>query len=160
MPGNGSIGLLSRWNTELAGTGLALRRPGYCSAHYFAFHHDGFVAMGFFEQGLRILDVRDASRIRQVGYFFLPNQQTWDAHWVPVYDAAGRQTDQPSDLVYTADNYRGIDILRVDLSAATRSGAAVDLTAPILPEWLEAPTSPPSPEWGYACRIPARPAGQ
>jgi hypothetical protein len=128
-----------------------------CSAHYFDARDDGFVASAWFEQGLRILDLRDPLHIRQVGYFLMADQETWDAHWVPVYDAAGHQTGQPSDLIYTSDNVRGIDILRVDLSQVKRPGAKVNLTAPILHHWLEAPRTPvsaPSREWGYACRVP------
>jgi hypothetical protein len=156
-PGGGTIHLLAKWNTELLGTGLTVRRPGACSAHYFDARDDGFVASTWFEQGLRILDVRDPLHIRQVGYFFMADQETWDAHWVPLYDTSGHQTTQPSDLIYTSDNVRGIDILRVDLSQAKRPGANVNLAAPILHQWLEAPRTPvstPSREWGYACRVP------
>jgi hypothetical protein len=162
-PGGGTIQLLGWWTTELLGTGVALRRPGACSAHYFQARDDGFVASAWFEQGLRILDVRDPRHIRQVGYFFVADQETWDAHWVPVYDHAGRQTGKLSEIVYTADNVRGIDILHVDLSGAKRPGAAVDLTAPILPQWFEAPSRPvslPSREWGYVCRVPLPPASR
>jgi hypothetical protein len=118
VPGGGSIRLLSKWNTELWDTGEALRRPGACSAHYFDFRDDGFVASTWFEQGLRILDVRDPGKIRQVGYFLVPDQFTWDAYWVPGYSPDGRQTDARSDLIYTADNARGLDIVRVDLGGA------------------------------------------
>ena len=113
--------------------------------------------MAWFEQGLRILDVRDPFHVRQVGYFFLPDQQAWEARWVPEYGPDGRQTGALTDLVYTADNYRGIDILRIDLAAAKAPAAAVNLTAPILPQWLERTVAPPArPQWkpDYGCRIP------
>ncbi|HEV8625142.1 MAG TPA: hypothetical protein VG034_11850 [Acidimicrobiia bacterium] len=156
-PGRGTIRPLAKWNTELFDTGLTIRRPGLCSAHYFEARDDGFLASAWFEQGLRVLDVRDPLNIKQVGYFFVADQETVDARWVPAYDTRGHQTGEPSDVVYTADNWRGIDILRVDLSEAKRPGANVNLTAPILKQWLEAPRTPastPSPEWGYACRVP------
>ena len=54
---------------------------------------------------------------------------------------------------------RGIDILRVDLSEAMDPATDVDLTAPILPQWLDAVASgasAPTAEWGWACRLPGR----
>lgn len=158
VPGGGSIRLLSTWNTELWDTGLEVRRPGACSAHYFDFRDDGFVASTWFEQGLRILDVRDPSNIRQVGYFVMPDQFTWDAYWVPAYGPDGRQSGARSDLVYIADNGRGLDIVRVDLGQARTSPTPVDLRAPILPEWLDEGrpgTVQPSPVWGWTCPVPA-----
>jgi hypothetical protein len=156
VPGGGTIRLISTWNT-----GVKVRRPGACSAHYFDFRDDGFVASTWFEQGLRILDVRDPRHIRQVGYFVMPDQFAWDAYWVPGYGPDGVQTGTRSDLVYLADNERGLDIVRVDLGDAKASRAPVDLSAPVLSQWLDGgdpPAHRPSPVWGWTCPVPASPA--
>jgi hypothetical protein len=74
---------------------------------------------------------------------------------VPEYDANGVQTGEDSDLVYTNDAARGIDILRVTFPE-TDPADTRDLTAPILPQWLAATpvqASAPSREWGYLCRL-------
>ncbi|MFN2523102.1 MAG: hypothetical protein ABR614_07295, partial [Mycobacteriales bacterium] len=40
----------------------------FCSAHWFDYHQGGFVALGEYGAGLRILDVRDPKAIKQLGY--------------------------------------------------------------------------------------------
>jgi hypothetical protein len=81
-----------------------------CSAHWFTVLGD-MVAIGFYGQGTRILDVSDPTDIKQAGYFR-----------VPAVAASG---DTPAQLannasaaywhngyVYVADYTRGIDVLR------------------------------------------------
>jgi hypothetical protein len=65
-------------------------------------------------------------------------QETWGARWVPEYDEDGRQTGDKTDLLYTADPTRGLEILRVDLPE--ERGAAPTVTAPVLTSWLSATT--------------------
>lgn len=129
--GGGTITPLDKWNTEVAGTGVATPGGALCSAHYFTYHQDGYVAAGFYQQGLRILDVNDATDIRQVGYFVTGVQETWGAGWVPEYDQDGRQTGAMTDLVYTEDPTRGIEIFRVDL-AAEGSSRVPAVRAPVV----------------------------
>ena len=45
-------------------------------------------------------------RSRQVGYYIPANGSTWAAYWSP--------TDPKGEIVYTADAYRGVDVLRID----------------------------------------------
>nr|WP_325237244.1 hypothetical protein [Egicoccus sp.] len=130
----GTITPLDQWNTELLGSGVKTPAGAFCSAHYFDYHQDGYVAQGWYQQGLRILDVNDATDIRQVGYWITGAQETWGAKWVPEYDDAGQQTGRKTNLVYTQDPTRGMEILRVDLP--TDRGAAPTVTAPVLASWL------------------------
>jgi hypothetical protein len=132
----GTITPLDQWNTELLGTGVPTPAGAFCSAHYFDYHQDGYVAQGWYQQGLRILDVNDPHAIRQVGYWVTGAQETWGARWVPEYDEDGRQTGDKTDLVYTADPSRGLEILRVDLPE--ERGAAPTVAAPVLTSWLSA----------------------
>jgi hypothetical protein len=134
----GTITPLDQWNTELLGTGVPTPAGAFCSAHYFDYHQDGYVAQGWYQQGLRILDVNDPHEIRQVGYWVTGVQETWGARWVPEYDEDGRQTGRKTDLVYTNDPTRGMEILRVDLPA--ERGAAPTVTAPVLTSWLATAT--------------------
>jgi len=77
-----------------------------CSAHYFD-HRDGLVAAGFYEAGLRLLDVSDPRRIRQVGFHVPRRSMFWAALFAPA---------DPS-VVYAIDHARGIDVLSIDRAA-------------------------------------------
>ena len=106
-------------------------------------------AVGWYEQGVRFLDVRNPGDIRQIGYYLPADGATWAAYWVPG----------SPDLVYTADPLRGIDVLRIG-NAGDPGAATVD--APLLDEWFGlpgAPTAPaaftPTPLYGWACVVPS-----
>ncbi|MGI8660883.1 MAG: hypothetical protein ACR2LH_07615, partial [Thermoleophilaceae bacterium] len=79
-----------------------------CSAHYFD-HRDGLVAAGFYEQGLRLLDVRDPRRIRQVGFHIPRLAMAWGALFAP--------TDPTGSTVYVLNHTRGIEIVGIDRAA-------------------------------------------
>jgi len=79
-----------------------------CSAHYFD-HRDGLVATGFYEQGLRLLDVRRPRRIRQVGFYLSRSPMAWGALFAP--------TDPSGSVVYVIDHAKGIEVVEVDRSA-------------------------------------------
>ena len=76
-----------------------------CSSHWFD-AKDGVAAVGWYEQGVRFLDYRTPTEITQVGYYIPANGSTWAAYWSP--------TDPKGEIVYTADAYRGVDVLRID----------------------------------------------
>ncbi len=78
---------------------------GLCSAHYFD-ERDGLVAIGWYEEGTRFLDVRDPAGIRQVGYWVPTKGETWATYFPP--------TDRTGEIVYSLDFARGIDVLRID----------------------------------------------
>ncbi|PTX64554.1 LVIVD repeat-containing protein [Melghirimyces profundicolus] len=118
-PGTGTIEPLDHWNSKILNTDVNTQAGFICSAHYFDYHQAGFVAIGFYQQGVRILDVRDPTEIKQVGYWFAGVQEAWGAHWVPERDENGRITGDMSNLVYVSDPTRGLDILEVDLPGAS-----------------------------------------
>lgn len=148
-PGKGSIAPLDLWYPDDAAVGAN------CSAHYFDDHHAGFVAQGWYELGTRILDVRNPRKIKQVGFFFNNAMETWASYWVPERNAKGKVTGKSSNIVYTADVGRGVDILEVKLPGKSPKKTRA-VHAPRLPASafeLAPQLSAPSPEWGYACRI-------
>jgi hypothetical protein len=69
-----------------------------CSAHYFDVK-DGVLAMGFYSQGTRFIDVRDPTNPRQIAYYRPDDARVWAAYYHGGY-------------VYVADHSRGIDVLR------------------------------------------------
>ncbi len=101
------------------GGGASLPVTAFCSAHWFDVHQDGFVALGSYGAGLRILDVRDPREIKQLGYATGVATQVWDAYWVPVRDSKGVAVPgQKTNIVYTADAVRGIEVYEVTLPEA------------------------------------------
>ncbi|MDT7571614.1 MAG: hypothetical protein QOE05_1788, partial [Actinomycetota bacterium] len=115
--------LLNQWQTEVTGapfvSGNKAPVTANCSSHWFQ-EHDGVAAVGWYEQGMRLLDVRNPRKIKQIGYWLPPNAVTWGAYWIN------------DEIVYTADVGRGIDILRVG------HAAAAPVVAPIRASWLGA----------------------
>ncbi len=142
------MALLDQWKTEVQGTPLLSGNKApvtaNCSSHWFT-EHKGVAAVGWYEQGTRLLDVRNPRAIKQIGYWLPPNAVTWGAYWI---------TD---DLVYTADVGRGIDVLRVSPSAkaAAADSAVKAVKAPIRASWLGAvPHSDlvrPTAVWRWGC---------
>jgi hypothetical protein len=91
----------------------------FCSAHWFDYHQDGFVAQGWYGGGMRILDVRDARHITQLGYATGLATEVWDAYWVPQRDAKGVAIPgRKTNIVYTADLVRGVEVFEVTLPKA------------------------------------------
>ena len=90
---------------------------GFCSSHWFDYRPGGLVAAGFYGGGTQILDVRNPRRIKSYGYSIWGGSEVWDAMWVPVYKKSGVQTSRRTDVVYSIDLVRGLDVYRVQLSA-------------------------------------------
>ncbi len=120
-PGTGNIRPLDIANipNENPVGGLTTPVGAFCSAHWFDFHQSGILAQGYYQQGLRFVDVRDPNNIKQYGYFTGGASEVWDAYWVPKRDANGVATGKMTNIVYTADFVRGIDVLCVDLPGQT-----------------------------------------
>jgi hypothetical protein len=153
---NGRMTPLDNWNTEILNSGQRTVAGAFCSAHYFTYHDSGFIAQGWYQQGTRILDVRNPRNIKQVGYFFTGATETWHAYWVPQRNKAGDVTGRDTNLIYTNDVARGIDVLKVELPKK-KPGNTDPIEAPILPQWLQATASivsTPSKKFGYICRVP------
>jgi hypothetical protein len=147
--------VLDSWTTELLAD--TAQPAAVCSAHYFDLQTN-VIAQGWYEQGIRLLDVSNPTNIRQVGYFIQPGALAWAAYFPP--------TDRSGRIVYALDASHGIDVLEYDRPTAgplsercARQGkcegpspAAVE--APIFPAWrAAAPAGAPSTMFGFACRI-------
>ena len=145
----GAITPLGTWETELNGmfTSGAVDSKApvtvNCSSHWFD-AKDGVATVGWYEQGVRFLDYRTPTAITQVGYYIPANGSTWAAYWSP--------TDPSGEVVYTADAYRGVDVLRIDSGGLT----AKKVRAPVASSWLGSPTADaesfqPHPTFGFIC---------
>ena len=162
IPNGKDLTLLDQWATEF----LSQENPrdtvaAQCSAHYFDIDHN-LVAQGWYEQGVRFLDVSDPKNIRQVGFFIPPSAMTWAAYFAP--------TDPSLQTVYVLDATHGIDVLsfarpaRGALSAPSapcqtarcrKQNKVSRVIAPVKDEWFTgAPTvGLPNKNFGFACRI-------
>jgi hypothetical protein len=120
----GSISPLQRVTPADLGGGLTTPAAAFCSAHWFDYHQDGFVAGGFYGSGTRILDVKDAGAMKQVGYATTGVSEVWDAYWVPLRDADGVVTGEKTNIVYSVDLTRGVDVYEVALPSLTAEQTA------------------------------------
>jgi hypothetical protein len=113
------------------------RKPtaGFCSSHYFDHRDDGVMAVAWYEQGIRFLDVSNPRDIRQIGYFLPAVTEAWNAQW-----------KDEGDLVYTFDAARGIDVLRFTGAAGDPTQLAPRMNDPIVR------FDSADPEWGMVCR--------
>jgi hypothetical protein len=157
---------LDMWATE-AVTEAMETPPGssnpvtaMCSAHYFDLEKN-LVAQGWYEQGVRFLDVSDPKNIRQIGYFIPPSAMTWAAYFPP--------TDPSLQTAYVFDATHGIDVLSIarpakgalsaphvacQTRACTKNNTLKARRAPILAEWRTAPTVGTARDpFGFACRL-------
>jgi hypothetical protein len=137
----GGLTPLDTWMTEMNGSDSKAAATVNCSSHWFEVSKD-LVAVGWYEQGTRFLDVHDPRNIRQVGFYLPANGSTWAAYWSP--------TDPRRSIVYTADAYLGVDVLRIDRKADLSTMPT--LTAPIPASWFTTvPAYLPSDTWQFAC---------
>ena len=129
----GKITPLDTWETELNGmfTSGAVDSKApvtvNCSSHWFD-AKDGIATVGWYEQGVRFLDHRTPTDVKQVGYYIPAAGSTWAAYWSP--------TDPKGEIVYTADAYRGVDVLRIDNGG--KLGKKVK--APVPSGWFGSPS--------------------
>jgi hypothetical protein len=152
---SGDIRPQGTWETELNGmfTGGSVDSKApvtvNCSSHWFD-AKNGVAAVGWYEQGVRFLNYTKPKTIQQVGYYIPANGSTWAAYWSP--------TDPNGEIVYTADAYRGVDVLKIDGGGVT--GRKV--TAPVPSSWFGTQASPTSsfsdsfqshPIFGFVCPV-------
>lgn len=113
----------------------------WCSSHWFDYH-DGLIAIGWYSQGVRFLDVNDPSQVAHVGWWLPPDAVSSAAYFHP---------DDPS-IVYTADYSRGVDVIQICEEVCALGGgiggAEAQSTSPIALR--------PSGVFGFACLVPAR----
>ncbi len=91
----------------------------FCSSHWFDFHPSGIVAAGFYGGGTQFIDVRNPKDLKSYGHATWGASEVWDSYWMPVYSKAGVMTSKKTNLAYSVDLARGIDVYRVDLPGTT-----------------------------------------
>jgi len=152
---SGAITPVDTWETELNGMftdgAVDSKAPVTvnCSSHWFD-AKDGIATVGWYEQGVRFLDYRTPTDIKQVGYYIPANGSTWAAYWSP--------TDPNGEIVYTADAYRGVDVMKIDGGGTTGK----KVRAPVRSEWFGTQASSTSsfsdsfqshPTFGFICPV-------
>jgi hypothetical protein len=148
---NGAIKPVDTWETELNGmfTSGAVDSKApvtvNCSSHWFD-AKDGVAAVGWYEQGVRFLKYSTPTNITQVGYYIPANGSTWASYWSP--------TDPNGEIVYTADVYRGVDVLKINGGGRN----ATQVKAPVSGAWFGSPTLDagsfePGPTFGFVCPV-------
>ena len=114
-PNKGTMRVLDAYNAPLEGKGGASTPAGgFCSAHWFDYHQSGVIAEGFYQQGLRLINVRDAKDLSQYGYVTGGATEVWDAYWVPQRREDGTvRPGYKTNIVYTVDAVRGVEAFEV-----------------------------------------------
>jgi hypothetical protein len=122
---------------ELSDLGtFPLPHGAFCSAHWFDYQDSGIVAAGFYGGGTQFLDVRNPRDIKSWGHATWGASEVWDAMWLPVYDRRGRLAGRSSNVVYSIDLVRGLDVYVVDvpgdgIGATPTPGVAPDSDSPL-----------------------------
>jgi hypothetical protein len=101
----------------------------FCSSHWFDHRAGGLVAVGFYGGGTQVLDVREPRDVKPYAHSVWGASEVWDAMWVPVYKD-GRQTGGKTQILYSIDLVRGLDVYRVTLPGQEPPPASSP-TAPI-----------------------------
>lgn len=145
--GVGAVWFMDQWLTELEHYARGSNPVTItCSSHWFTFNGNKIVAVGWYNQGVRFLDVSNPRAIRQVGYWLGPAATASAAYFVPGRD----------DIVYVTDYNRGFEVLRI----ADGGLNAPLVRAPLRAEWLAGPApfeaAVTGEEFGYACRTRRR----
>jgi hypothetical protein len=122
QPNRGTITPLDIINPVALGDGLSTPVGGFCSAHWFDYHQSGIIAQGYYQQGLRFIDVRDATDLSQYAYVTGGATEVWDAYWVPQRNKNGVKQAKKTNVVYTTDLVRGLDVYEVDVPSKDLSG--------------------------------------
>jgi hypothetical protein len=125
---------------ELADLGtFPVPQYAFCSAHWFDYHPSGIVAVGFYGGGTQLVDVRSPRDLKSYGYATWGVSEVWDAYWVPVYNKNGVATGKKTNLVYSVDLVRGLDVYAVDLPGGTSLTNTVSLASanPFVFAWPE-----------------------
>lgn len=100
----------------------------FCSAHWFDYHPSGVVSVGFYGGGLQLVDVRDPQDIKPFGHALWGGSEVWDAYWVPVHNQNGTAIGKRTNIVYTVDLVRGLDVYTVALPGQETSTGGFGLT--------------------------------
>jgi len=147
--GSQKLKMLDLWTTELNELATQVgRSPATinCSAHWFD-ESGGLLAQGWYDQGVRFLDVSQPGEIRQVG-FYATGGTFWGAYFAP--------TDPEHEIVYALDVASGVDVLRIDRSGAMpavrKAASSTDLRR-------ARSAFAPHTRWGLVCQLPSAGVG-
>lgn len=115
---------------ELADLGsFPVPQYAFCSSHWFDYHQTGIVAVGFYGGGTQFLDVRDPRQIKPYGHATWGVSEVWDSYWLPVYNKSGVATGKKTNLAYSVDLVRGLDVYAVDLPGGVELTSEVSLAS-------------------------------
>lgn len=106
---------------------------GFCSSHWFDYHPSGLAAVGFYGGGTQFVDVRNPRDLQSYGHAVWGASEVWDTYWVPVYNNNDIATGKRTNLAYSVDLVRGLDVYRVDLpgtESTSGSGLGTSTTSP------------------------------
>ena len=111
----GTINVLDTIQAPVEGGGGATTPVGgFCSAHWFDYHQSGTVALGNYQQGLRLINVRNPRDLKQIGFATGGASEVWDAYWAPQRTGGGAIVPgKDTNLVYTVDAVRGVEVFEV-----------------------------------------------
>jgi hypothetical protein len=101
----------------------------FCSAHWFDYHQSGIVAVGFYGGGTQFVDVTNPRQIEPYGHATWGVSEVWDSYWVPVYNHNGVATGKKTNLAYSVDLVRGLDVYAVDLPGGVELTSEVALAS-------------------------------
>ena len=142
--------MLDMWTTELNElVNQTGRSPAtvMCSAHWFD-ESNGLLAQGWYDQGVRFMDISHPDDIRQVGYYATTGE-FWAAHFAP--------SDPTRQTVYALDTLGGIDVLHIDRAGGVSKMRTRREPRAAVQRQMRTTTqrvSIASPRWGFSCRIP------
>jgi hypothetical protein len=111
---------------------------GFCSAHWFDYHQAGIAAVGYYGGGTQFVDVRDPQDLKTYGHAVWGASEVWDTYWVPVYNKNEVATGKRSNLAYSVDLVRGLDVYQVDLPKSRTSSSDGDLLTQVSSTKLQA----------------------
>jgi hypothetical protein len=121
-PNKGSIEPLDLINPVALGDGLSTPVGGFCSAHWFDYHQSGIIAQGYYQQGLRLIDVRNASDLRPVRLRDRRRHRGVGRLLGPAARQARNGPGKKTNVVYTTDLVRGVDVYEVDVPGTDLGG--------------------------------------
>jgi len=122
----GSIVPLDKVELSDLGT-FPVPQYAFCSAHWFDYHQSGIVAVGFYGGGTQFVDVRNPEKITSYGHATWGVSEVWDSYWMPVYNKNGVATGKKTNLAYSVDLVRGLDVYAVDMPGGTELTSTISL---------------------------------
>ena len=87
----------------------------FCSAHWFDWHPSGIVTVGYYGGGTQLVDARNARDLKPYGHAVWGASEVWDSYWVPDYTKKDVRTEARTNIAYSVDLVRGLDVYTVDL---------------------------------------------